>query len=46
MAMKFLAINRDADGLFLATELSPLFTAEVPEMTMEEFFHTLDHEGE
>jgi hypothetical protein len=37
-------LNRDADGLYLATEVAPLFTAEVPEMTMEEFFRTLDHE--
>ena len=39
-------LNRDADGLFLATEVSPLFNTDVPEMTMEEFFRTLDHENE
>ena len=39
-------LNRDAEGLYLATEVSPLFTAEVPQMTMEEFFHTLHHESE
>jgi hypothetical protein len=39
-------LNRDAEGLYLATEVSPLFAAEVPEMTMEEFFRTLDHEKE
>jgi hypothetical protein len=39
-------LNRDVDGLFLATELSPLFNTDVPEMTMEEFFRTLDHESE
>jgi hypothetical protein len=36
----------NADGLFLATEVSPLFNTDVPEMTMEELFRTLDHEGE
>jgi hypothetical protein len=39
-------LNRDADGLFLATEGSPLFNTDVPAMTMEEFFRTLDHENE
>ena len=39
-------LNRDAEGLYLATEVSPLFSAEVPEMTMEEFFRTLNHENE
>jgi hypothetical protein len=39
-------LNRDADGLFLATEVSPLFNTGVPQMTMEEFFRTLDHESE
>ena len=38
--------NRDGDGLFLATEVSPLFNTDVPVMTMEEFFRTLDHESE
>ena len=38
-------LNRDADGLFLATEVSPLFNADLPAMTMEEFFRTLDHES-
>jgi hypothetical protein len=28
-------LNRDADGLFLAIDLSPLFNADVPAMTME-----------
>ena len=37
-------LNRDADGLFLATEVSPLFNTDVPAMTMEEFFRSLDHE--
>jgi hypothetical protein len=37
-------LNRDAEGLFLAMELSPLFNADVPQMTMEEFFRSLDHE--
>jgi len=39
-------LNRDADGLFLATEVSPLFNTDVAEMTMEEFCRTLDHESE
>jgi hypothetical protein len=39
-------LNRDAEGLYLATEVAPLFTAEVPAITMEEFFRTLDHENE
>src|SRR6516164_10000669 len=37
-------LNRDADGLFLATEVSALFNTDVPEMTIEEFFRGLDHE--
>ena len=39
-------LNRDAEGLFLATEVSPLFNSDVLAMTMEEFFRTLDHESE
>jgi hypothetical protein len=39
-------LNRDADGLFLAIDLSPSFNADVPAMTMEEFFRSLDHESE
>jgi hypothetical protein len=39
-------LNRHADGLFLATEVSPLFNTDVPAMTMEEFFRGLDHENE
>jgi hypothetical protein len=39
-------LNRDAEGIYLATEVSPLFNTDVPAMTMEEFFRTLDHESE
>jgi hypothetical protein len=39
-------LNRDAEGLYLATEVAPLFNTDVPAMTVEEFFRTLDHETE
>jgi hypothetical protein len=39
-------LNRDAEGVYLATEVSPLFNTDVPTMTMEDFFRSLDHESE